>query len=447
MALRSAVTYNYQTIPIQPRLKPLCHLFMSKGAQDKEIEKLIESWRKEFPKDKYIVRGHSKVYDAEPGKKEISSALYRQVKEEKRRKITAQELLEQERELAASTRMRGLPLIRDAEILSDLQHFGCPTNCIDFTRDIHIALFFACNENENCCEPGELVFLRHDRIPFTLPQHFKLPDNACAAPCMELVVPSTTDIDKNRSLFQHSIFVRHREGCFNVPDSSAVKIEADKKKPFRSFLSERDVSHLSLFNDTFGVINLVTEPVQDNWLDSIKASTANWIGGSRIGTFSTDWSGDIPHSMIKQGTAAYCSGDYQKAIQNFDKAILGAPSDRGYRLRGSAHFCNGGYEKALDDIGHVSEAAWNDRDYFLMAAAYYGLRNINLSLLAINNAIGFNPYRTLYHHFRIMLRKMRSGKSSAQPANLKYLDRFIEEPAVSRIVSEKIIDTEKTDKG
>ena len=52
------------------------------------------------------------------------------------------------------------------EILCQIQHYGGPTNLIDFTRDFLIALFFACNKD--AAKRGRVIWTKEHYLPVQL---------------------------------------------------------------------------------------------------------------------------------------------------------------------------------------------------------------------------------------------------------------------------------------
>ena len=97
------------------------------------------------------------------------------------------------------------------EILTDIQHYRGKTNCIDFTHDPFVALFFACY-GDNYGEDGELIFLDAGKLtkikavdyPRSSRQMERVSSDANIATVVE---PASTDASRNRIESQHSVFV------------------------------------------------------------------------------------------------------------------------------------------------------------------------------------------------------------------------------------------------
>lgn len=389
----------------------------------REIRKRIGVWKKRFPSNQYIFRGQNNPCSAKP---EVSSSLYRQMG----RNASPKKLLEQEREILVFSRQRSLPYMTDVEILSDIQHFGGATNCIDFTCEVEFALFFACSDEKAKNEDAELIFMRYDDLPLTHAVDFQLSSKGDTAKDLELVIPSPSDMDKNRALFQRSLFVRDHKGWINVSPRCYVEtIKANDKDEILSVLAEYGVSHPYLFKDVLSLVNLGLSSAEgDGWLQSIQKS--------RFGLNENKQ----PRGNYNLGIWHYCREDYHEALQHFDNYIQpGVTNYKAYSFRGSIHFRRGHYEKVIADVNRIGEKDWTDRDCFLLAMAYYKLGRVSCALKAVEAAIDFNPYRAIYHHLRVMLEAPESGQATPKLPASEYLARFEKDATVARLASEKRI--------
>ncbi len=88
-------------------------------------------------KDNYVFRGENKDY----GK--VSSNLYRQYHKEGKDDNTF--ILKTEEYLIDEEKKHFSSHTPNIEVLTELQHYGGKTCLLDFTRNMYIALFFACN--------------------------------------------------------------------------------------------------------------------------------------------------------------------------------------------------------------------------------------------------------------------------------------------------------------
>ena len=118
------------------------------------LSKITHDIVKESASGEYIYRGEPEHYKEQPYDGKVSSTLYRIAPagydsgqynlidlQEETVKEARDYIQEQEKD--------------DFEILTELQHYGCQINLIDFTTDYYIALFFACDGSKmaglSCC--------------------------------------------------------------------------------------------------------------------------------------------------------------------------------------------------------------------------------------------------------------------------------------------------------
>lgn len=106
----------------------------------RESLELIGKIRSITPHANCVYRGESRRF------KEVSSGLYRELQEAVNSGVPLQVLEDQEIRLAKNYVGGGNQSgVEDIEILSAIQHYGGKTNLVDFTSDLNIALFFACD--------------------------------------------------------------------------------------------------------------------------------------------------------------------------------------------------------------------------------------------------------------------------------------------------------------
>ena len=107
-------------------------------------------------KEDYIYRGESESYP------KISSSLYREYPD-----IADSFGITVVQNSILSSAKHFVGKIDDNDLLTQLQHFGCSTNLIDFTTDYLIALYFACSAQPH--KDGRIIFLRREPTQ-SLPQ-------------------------------------------------------------------------------------------------------------------------------------------------------------------------------------------------------------------------------------------------------------------------------------
>ena len=116
------------------------------------------------------------------------------------------------------------------DILTQLQHYGYPTNLIDFTTDYNIALFFACYSEAD--EDRRVILLKRTDHQALL----KEPINP-----------------ENRVIAQKSVFVQSPNGLLEPSD--VVVIPGNLKAPTMEYLDKyHGLNAATVFNDIHGFI-------------------------------------------------------------------------------------------------------------------------------------------------------------------------------------------------
>ena len=230
------------------------------------------------------------------------------------------------------------------ETLTELQHYGGKTNLIDFTTDSRVALFFACDGSPS--KNGRVIFRKKGDIK-------------------ELVENPREPINPlNRVIAQKSIFVRPRRGFVEFDqDKDVVMIPVVLKKPMLEYLQKyHNISAKTVYNDLHGFIRIQ----------------------------------DIHHKAYEalyRGLSAADKGDFDKAIQNYDKAIELKPDFFGaYNSRGIAYRRKGDFDKAIQNYDKAIEIkpdfaeAYNNR-----GAAYAEKRDFDKAIQNFTTAIKIKP--------------------------------------------------------
>ena len=232
----------------------------------------------------------------------------------------------------------------DDAILEQLQHFGYPTNQIDFTKDYHIALFFACDSQPE--KNGRVILL--NRVGRD-----------------DLRDPKTPE---NRVIAQKSVFVRPSEG-FVEPDDTVI-IPKELKRPILEYLERgTGVNASAVFNDIHGFITYYT--VHESAHVEVYAGVTHakkFEYDKAIGRFTKAIEID-PHlstAFYYRGLAYMRQGDNDTAIQEYDRAIeLDPTSAQIHSERGIAYRQRGNPDLSIMDFTRAIEL---NPDY---ARAYY----------------------------------------------------------------------------
>ncbi len=328
----------------------------------------------------YIFRGEPECYP------KVSSTLYRQYEEilpdrfnvegvQNEMLIAAKEHLPGTtsdfetpvRRLGAAI---GIPSEPDYgfETLTELQHYGGKTNLIDFTTDSRVALFFACDGSPS--KNGRVIFQKKGDIK-------------------ELVENPREPINPlNRVIAQKSIFVRPLRGFVEFDqDKDVVVIPVVLKKPMLEYLQKyHNISAKTVYNDLHGFIRIQ----------------------------------DIHHKAYEalyRGLSAADKGDFDKAIQNYDKAIELKPDFFGaYNNRGVAYVAKRDFDKAIQNYDKAIELKPDYADaYYNRGIAYVAKRDFDKAIQNYDKAIELKPdYAKAYNNRGVAYGKKRDFDKAIQ---------------------------------
>ncbi len=318
----------------------------------------------------YIYRGEPECYD------KISSSLYRDIPFAVPQGFNIDALqeahLDEARKFTFET--------DDLAILTELQHYGGKTNLIDFTADYLIALFFACDGSYLC--DGRVVLLARGG---EMSNHIHGPRNPV-----------------NRVIAQKSVFVQPPLGYIEVEDNDIVIIPNNLKHFTLDYLHKsHGISQQTVYNDLHGFVRY-KETHRDVLNHSI-VSIVNLLNGdcqSAIDSCTESLNLDpFAPTYIIRGFAYFLIGDYERAIDDFNRAIVLDPNyAAAYGGRGFSYALTGDYERAIDDFNRA--IALNTED----AAAYSGrglvyayLDDYYHAIDDFDQAIVLNPDNSSYY--------------------------------------------------
>ena len=253
---------------------------------------------------KYIFRGEDSNY----GK--VSSKLYR---EYDTAPFVDDHMLESEKITVDEARRHVRPDAPDLEVLTELQHYGGRTSLIDFTRNLFIALFFACDGHLD--EPGRVISF--DTSGLEEKEHTEA-GRISSDSGYEILCPA----GKNpRAVFQSSVFVRAAKGYIEEGRFKEIRIEGGLKDEILSYLKRyHGIDRDTIYNDLHGFIenrknNYVQQAYYDQRVERNKSA----------------------ESYYARGTARLASNHLREAIQDFDEAIkLDPRHSRVFHQRGMA---------------------------------------------------------------------------------------------------------------
>ncbi len=383
-------------------------------------EKIQEILKKCETKD-YIFRGENKNYS------KVSSGLYRQYCERDDEKPTNRSPLIDnknffvssiEQNIVEEARQHLRPGALNIEILTELQHYGGKTALLDFSKNIYIALFFACNGNFD--ENGRVIlFERSGLIKSTgidydqIEKEIKKEKDE-AKHTYILISPTGKS---PRVIFQSSIFVHTPRGCLEESRYEIIEIKNDLKKPLLDYLSKYfNINTETIYNDIQGFIsdqynhpaakiafyegnaNVTLEKYEEAIEDYTRAIDLNpqyaeaynnrGIANRHLVKFEEaieDYNKAIKLNpqlvtpYYNRGTAKATLGKRQEAIEDYNKVIkLNPKYVEAYYERGLANHALGKHEEAIEDY---TEAIDLNPKY---AEAYYRLGFTNHDLGNIN---------------------------------------------------------------
>ena len=136
----------------------------------------------------------------------------------------------------------------DIEVVTELQHYKGKTNLIDFSRNLYIALFFACEARTK--EKGRIIAVNIANLKTTKIDYKKNKEKIFK----EDILAEPTG--KNpRVIFQSSVFVHPYKGYLEKEQYTSFIIEARLKEKILEYLKKFcNITTKSIYNDLHGFI-------------------------------------------------------------------------------------------------------------------------------------------------------------------------------------------------
>ena len=256
--------------------------------------------------------GQSRVFRGEPACfKKVSSGLYRTYELEEGEEGFAIEKIENELVDKASSFTDSNDRF---DILCEIQHRGGKTNQIDFTRDLGVALFFACGTAPNRAgEPGRVIMLEDSKRT-----------KESGISIRDVTHPL------HMAAAQKSVFVSTNSGHLDghhLPHMQIWTIDAVEKQTLLDYLrSARGIDSRSIFMDISGFIR------NEHQFENAHA----WLYRGK-----------------KMLSERHFTGAIESASRYIELVDSGWESNPGLYLRGLAYFMSGEHEKAFHDLKHV----------------------------------------------------------------------------------------------
>ena len=385
----------------------------------------------------YIYRGEPVCYPL------VSSSLYREYPDIESEyfniDVVQQAILQSAKEFVGQ--------IADVDLLTQLQHFGCSTNLIDFTRDYLVALFFACDGSPD--RSGRVVLLREAAYRTMIPKNpknrviaqksiFVIPENGYVEPDRTVVIP----YELKRPILEH---LRKSHGLTIATVYNDIhgfiryrRIHETAYAAFYTGLSHLRKREYSEAIDSFGRAIELNPRIASNYanrgvayenigdynraiLDHTRAielqPTASVHYGNRANSYAAQ--GDFAHAMQDHDKAISLApksaprysdrgatyekwGFYDRAIADYDMAIKLNPNIAAiFDNRGVAYSAKGEHDRAIQDHSRALELdskfalAYNNR-----GAAYSRKGEHRRALKDFDKAIGLNPRFAIAYYNR-----------------------------------------------
>ena len=332
------------------------------------VLRVVNELAQESMMDDYLYRGEPECY------LKVSSSLYREYPEFADNfdiSLVQEAMLEAAKDFVSE--------IDESDLLTQLQHFGCKTNLIDFTTDYHIALFFACDGQPE--EDGRVILLSEA-------DH-------------QVMKPTSPT---NRVIAQKSIFVQPPKG-FIEPSHTVVIPHALKRLILEYLHKGHGINPASIYNDIHGFIRY--RRVHEIAYTAFYEGFNHWSKGEYEKAIECY---DKAIELNPQQTSAYLNrgvvynvmGNYDRAIQDYDRAIeLEPTSVSGYGNRGNTYTINGNYDRAVQDYSRAIELdPLSVNDYGGRGTAYGRKGDYGRALQDFDQAIKLGPTittPTIYH--------------------------------------------------
>ena len=309
------------------------------------IDKILEKSKA----GEFIFRGTPEVYSNK--EKGINSWLYREYTKAIFKKHFSPIRIE---ELIVEKARKHFPKnASNIEVLTDLRHFGSKrTTLIDFSYNLYIALFFACNGNFN--KDGELILL--DRNRRDSPREIEYSNNNGEEVIIE---PAPSQSSRSRVQFQSSVFVHAPKGYI---EKGFTPIEVPKvlKKTILDILKKyHNIYTDTVYNDLLGFIDdekNFKEAEIEFYKGLAKAASGDHEGAIRDYTEAIELKPNFPEAYANRGNSKAALRKYKEAIRDYAEAIKLKPNlAEAYTNRAKARAALGDYIGAIQDYNKAIE--------------------------------------------------------------------------------------------
>ena len=298
----------------------------------KETFDLIGELSRKASQGRYLYRGETRQ------NQRVSSRLFREIENDLKPdsdiEVFQQELLQEAKRFTDET--------SDMAILSEIQHYGGPTNLIDFTTDILVALYFACDGDIE--EDGRLILLRRDpRWAF----HEVKPERMA-----------------HRVTAQKSIFVRPPQGFIEDEDFDSHVVPHRLKEDILEHLRTlHGISLEYIYNDLHGFIKYrnIHRRASEAFFEGLGLYNDGDFGPALIAfTESIRLNPRHDGAFNNRGVTFLKFGDRLRAMMDFSKALsLNAMNHSAYFNRGIQFLIDSMWINARKDLINASLSGSN----------------------------------------------------------------------------------------
>lgn len=263
-------------------------------------------------------------------------------------------------------------------MLCELQHFGAKTTLLDFSNNLLIALFFACNDSTNSKDQDGFLFI-------LAKNKFKL-DKVYSDQTENTIFEAPLN---NRSTFQGSIFVHTPKGLLIEEYYQKITIRQEDKIHILNYLNKyHGININSIYNDLHGFIeHQQNSSAFSYFIQGLRAYNKGTKEGFkesiRFYDQAIELDPDYAEAFNNRGNSKLALEEYNEAIDDFSQAIKLSNGNS------EVPYCNRGntYRKLAELSKQKSYIAY-DADYN-QALDYY-----NKAMTDFQSALRINPIYT-----------------------------------------------------
>lgn len=417
-----------------------------KSDDDKKIEKLIASWERRFPKDQYIFRGQR------CNKWDVTSTLYRSLHEIR----DENSLPEKEKRIITAGRYVNPPHTLDTEIITDLQHFGGMTNCIDFTNEIHVALYFACRK---LCGTGAILIIRHKELPAANLARFDAVTSYDSEGPMRIISPSARASNIERVSSQESVFLQVEDGCLErsqftkIEDSGSeeqedfkvITIKEDEKPRFLKYLEKYYVErYWGILQDTMGIIDKDRSFEETKGTRMVPLSKLKHYDNleekkQELATLASKEVMESRKPPISShyyiGLIFYSRGNYKQAVNSLHRAAHRSEQEPPnlYLFLASAFIRLGEYQAAEERLAKVQDCDRGHLHSFIAADMHFKMGNYLCAWREIKRAVKLNEGSWSYLRLKIIIASKLYSVRAVKKFASQYLKNCSLDPEIAKL--------------